>query len=81
LPDAGYATGANDGQWPMAAKDLANTRYTALDQITPANAAQLAVAWRYTRTARVLRDARRSPRTQKGGRRYVFALPGAAGTK
>jgi lanthanide-dependent methanol dehydrogenase len=38
---------ADDGQWLMAAKDFANTRYSTLDQITPANAAQLALAWSY----------------------------------
>ncbi|HEX2688981.1 MAG TPA: PQQ-dependent dehydrogenase, methanol/ethanol family [Kofleriaceae bacterium] len=37
----------DDGQWTMAAKDFANTRYTALDQITPDNAAELSVAWTY----------------------------------
>ncbi|HEY0480079.1 MAG TPA: PQQ-dependent dehydrogenase, methanol/ethanol family [Kofleriaceae bacterium] len=38
---------ADDGQWTMAAKDHANTRFTTLDQITPDNAARLAVAWTY----------------------------------
>jgi PQQ-dependent dehydrogenase (methanol/ethanol family) len=39
---------ADDGQWRMAAKDLANTRYSTLDQITPGNAARLELAWSYT---------------------------------
>ena len=30
-----------DGEWPMAARDYANTRYSPLADITPANAAQL----------------------------------------
>jgi lanthanide-dependent methanol dehydrogenase len=38
---------ADDGQWTMAAKDFANTRYSTLDQIKPDNAARLAVAWTY----------------------------------
>jgi len=37
----------DDGQWTMAAKDFANTRYTTLDQITPDNVTRLAVAWTY----------------------------------
>jgi PQQ-dependent dehydrogenase (methanol/ethanol family) len=37
----------DDGQWTTAAKDPANTRYAALDQITPDNAAGLAMAWRF----------------------------------
>lgn len=51
-PEAG-ATGAtaeipaDDGQWTMPAKDFANTRYSALDQITPANIANLRVAWTF----------------------------------
>jgi hypothetical protein len=41
------ANDTDDGQWTMAAKDFANTRYTALDQIRPDNAGELAVAWTY----------------------------------
>jgi PQQ-dependent dehydrogenase (methanol/ethanol family) len=37
----------DDGQWPMAAKDHANTRFTKLDQITKDNVAKLEVAWSY----------------------------------
>jgi PQQ-dependent dehydrogenase (methanol/ethanol family) len=37
----------SDGQWPSAAHDMANTRYTTLDQITPGNASQLTLAWTY----------------------------------
>src|SRR4051794_7683490 len=36
---------ADDGQWPMASKNHANTRYADLAQITPANAAQLKLAF------------------------------------
>jgi lanthanide-dependent methanol dehydrogenase len=38
----------NDGEWPMAAKDYANTRYTSLAEITAANVARLAPAWSYS---------------------------------
>jgi PQQ-dependent dehydrogenase (methanol/ethanol family) len=41
------AAPAEDGQWTMAAKDYANTRFSALDQITPANVAALQVAWTF----------------------------------
>jgi glucose dehydrogenase len=36
-----------DGEWPMAAHDYANTRYSPLDQITPANAAQLKLVFSF----------------------------------
>jgi glucose dehydrogenase len=37
-----------DGQWPMAAKNYANTRYSGLDQITAKNAKDLKVAWTFS---------------------------------
>jgi PQQ-dependent dehydrogenase (methanol/ethanol family) len=39
---------ADDGQWPMAAKDYASTRYSALNQITPANVKNLKVAFTFS---------------------------------
>ncbi|MCS0809856.1 methanol/ethanol family PQQ-dependent dehydrogenase [Massilia agilis] len=39
---------ADDGQWPMAAKDYANTRYSALEQITPGNVKNLKVAFTFS---------------------------------
>jgi PQQ-dependent dehydrogenase (methanol/ethanol family) len=39
---------ADDGQWTMAAKDYASTRYSALDQITPGNARHLKVAFTFS---------------------------------
>ncbi|MGZ5203201.1 MAG: outer membrane protein assembly factor BamB family protein, partial [Telluria sp.] len=46
---AGAAAGpADDGQWPMAAKDYASTRFSALDQITPGNVKQLKVAFTFS---------------------------------
>jgi lanthanide-dependent methanol dehydrogenase len=36
---------ADDGQWTMAAKDYANTRFSGLDQITPSNVRTLKEAW------------------------------------
>jgi PQQ-dependent dehydrogenase (methanol/ethanol family) len=38
----------DDGQWRTAAKDDANTRYSALDEIRPENVAQLQVAWTFS---------------------------------
>src|SRR4051812_47537727 len=32
-------------QWPMAPRDYANTRYSALDQINAQNVSQLTLAW------------------------------------
>src|SRR5882724_204103 len=39
---------ADDGQWTMASRDYANTRYSGLDQITTANARDLRVAWTFS---------------------------------
>jgi PQQ-dependent dehydrogenase (methanol/ethanol family) len=39
---------SNDGEWPMAARDYASTRYSALDQITPANVGKLKVAFTFS---------------------------------
>src|SRR5438128_2121338 len=39
------AAPAEDGQWPMAAKNYANTRYSGLDQVNTENVKQLKVAW------------------------------------
>lgn len=38
---------AAGADWPMAAKDYANTRYSELDQITPENAKDLKRAWTF----------------------------------
>src|SRR3954467_12622766 len=35
-------------QWPMAARDYANTRYSELDQINTSNASQLQLAWTFS---------------------------------
>ena len=37
-----------DGQWVRPAKDYASTRFSGLDQITTANAAQLKLAWSFS---------------------------------
>ena len=39
--------GAKKGEWPTYGGDLGHTRYTPLDQITPANFSVLEVAWRF----------------------------------
>jgi PQQ-dependent dehydrogenase (methanol/ethanol family) len=38
---------SNDGEWPMAARDYASTRFSALDQVTPANVRNLKVAFTF----------------------------------
>src|SRR5581483_11738272 len=40
--------GAEDGQWTWAAKDYANSRYSALDQIDTTNVRTLRVAWTFS---------------------------------
>src|SRR5437773_12540286 len=48
LPDSTATGNADDGQWTMAPRDFANTRYSCLDQITTANARALHVAWTFS---------------------------------
>jgi PQQ-dependent dehydrogenase (methanol/ethanol family) len=50
---------AEDGEWPMAAKDYANTRYTGLDQITVANVKDLKLS--FTFSTGVLRGHEAAP--------------------
>jgi alcohol dehydrogenase (cytochrome c) len=38
----------DDHQWPMAAKNYANTRYSGLDQINTGNVGQLKLAWTFS---------------------------------
>jgi len=42
------AGAADDGQWVMATKDYANTRYSELDQINVGNAGNLKLAWTFS---------------------------------
>ncbi len=46
IPAAGV--GQEDGQWLMAAKDDANTRFSGLNQINTGNAGSLKVAWTFS---------------------------------
>ena len=45
---ADTGVGATDGQWPMAAGDYANTRFSGLGQITTDNVARLQVSWTFS---------------------------------
>jgi PQQ-dependent dehydrogenase (methanol/ethanol family) len=45
---AGGRPPRDDGQWTMPGKDYAATRYSALAQITPANAARLEPVWTFS---------------------------------
>jgi PQQ-dependent dehydrogenase (methanol/ethanol family) len=42
------ARGPNDGQWALAAKDYASSRYVALDQIDTSNVRNLHIAWTFS---------------------------------
>ena len=37
-----------DGEWPLAGKDAANTRFSPLDQINTGNAKNLKLAWTFS---------------------------------
>ena len=45
--DESLAVAVPEGQWPLAAGNHANTRYSTLEQITSTNAGNLKLAWRY----------------------------------
>ncbi|HET7496976.1 MAG TPA: PQQ-dependent dehydrogenase, methanol/ethanol family [Candidatus Eisenbacteria bacterium] len=47
-PAKTHAPAASDAQWPMAAKNWQNTRFSELNQITPANAGRLRLAWTFS---------------------------------
>src|SRR3954464_6233431 len=48
-PPASAATvQADDGQWLMAAKDYANTRFSGLTEISPENVGKLRLAWSFS---------------------------------
>src|SRR5205823_5141081 len=46
--DAPPSTIAEDGQWPLVAKDYQNRRYSGLAQIDTSNVAGLKVAWTFS---------------------------------
>src|SRR4051812_22416992 len=46
VPPSG--TGQEDGQWLIAAKDYASTRFSGLDEITNRNVGSLKVAWTFS---------------------------------
>ena len=47
MPAVQGQTGARNGEWNRYGGDLGNTRYSPLDQITPANFNSLEIAWRF----------------------------------
>ncbi|HEX8172559.1 MAG TPA: methanol/ethanol family PQQ-dependent dehydrogenase [Thermoanaerobaculia bacterium] len=47
-PRASAGSVADDGQWTMAPKDYANTRFSALAQINTTNVARLRLAWTFS---------------------------------
>src|SRR5262245_5260104 len=87
-PIAGQA-GALKGEWTTYSADLANTRYSALDQINAANFNTLEVAWRFKTESLGSRPeyqleatplmARGVLYSTAGTRRAVIALDAATG--
>jgi PQQ-dependent dehydrogenase (methanol/ethanol family) len=47
-PPAATQAQNDDGQWLMAAKDYANTRFSGLSEITPQNVSNLKLAWSFS---------------------------------
>jgi quinoprotein glucose dehydrogenase len=77
------------GEWPAYHRDLAGTRYSPLDQITPANIARVKIAWTYAQDTSVGRPETRSQNTplmvggvlyfSAGSQRAVVAADAATG--
>jgi PQQ-dependent dehydrogenase (methanol/ethanol family) len=68
-----FCQGTQDGDWPMAAKDYANTRYSALDQINAANVKELKLA--FTFSTGVLRGHEAAPVVVNGTMYVVSPYP------
>ena len=64
---------ADDGQWLMAAKDYANTRFSGLTQITTANVSKLQPAWSFS--TGVLRGQEAAPIVVNGTMYIVTPYP------
>src|SRR6195256_5882084 len=88
LPIAGQS-GAKNGEWTTYAGDLANTRYSPLDQISADNFNKLEIAWRFKTESLGPRPEYQFESTPlmvhgivystAGTRRAVVALDGATG--
>jgi PQQ-dependent dehydrogenase (methanol/ethanol family) len=68
-----HAAATADGDWPMPAHDYANTRYSPLAEITPANAASLRLA--FTFSTGVLRGHEAAPIVVAGTMYIVTPYP------
>lgn len=64
---------SDDGQWTMAPKDYASTRYSALKDITTENVSQLRLAWHYS--TGVLRGHEAAPVIVNGKMYVVTPFP------
>jgi PQQ-dependent dehydrogenase (methanol/ethanol family) len=64
---------ADDGQWMMAAKDYANTRFSGLTEITPANVKNLQLAWSFS--TGVLRGQEAAPLVVNGTMYIITPYP------
>ena len=72
-PSAASASEADDGQWLMAAKDYANTRFSGLHEITTDNVANLKLAWSFS--TGVLRGQEAAPLVVNGTMYVVTPYP------
>jgi len=72
-PSAASASQADDGQWLMAAKDYANTRFSGLHEITTDNVANLKLAWSFS--TGVLRGQEAAPLVVNGTMYVVTPYP------
>jgi lanthanide-dependent methanol dehydrogenase len=72
-PPSAAAVAADDGQWLMAAKDYANTRFSGLQEITTANVQNLKLAWSFS--TGVLRGQEAAPLVVNGTMYVVTPYP------
>src|SRR5438132_7507162 len=72
-PASAVSAATDDGQWIMAAKDFANTRYSGLQDITTFNVANLKLAWTFS--TGVLRGQEAAPLVVPGTMFLVTPYP------
>src|SRR5438552_14281757 len=72
-PATSVASAPDDGQWLMAAKDYANTRYSGLQEITTANVTSLRPTWTFS--TGVLRGQEAAPLIVNGTMFIVTPYP------
>ena len=80
LPIAGQS-GAKNGEWTTYGADLANTRYSPLDQISAGNFNNLEIAWRFKTESLGPRPEFNFESTPLMARGVVYSTAGGSGPR